>query len=280
MGLFLKENEFKIGYKKRPNDEYKALISQLDEKTKNKMELQRTLLLAACILFVFAFVMVLALTGVGVDKSKSASGNVFVDKESVSIECFGDSLTEGYIVKEDGSAGIAEQTYPKELQTKLTELLHSDGNNYKFQELIVRNYGQSGSILQSLTYTRLSGTADIVVILYTANNFLTGADYEGTLEANIDAVKNSGSQVFLVNYPICASSENVDKFMQANNYISSTAKLYELDLIDLNAYFSDLSDYTEEELFCRDKTHLTELGYQLMGDYIAECIHQYYYEMY
>ena len=276
-------SNFNTGYKKRPFDSYKSLLNQLDEETKQKLDRQRTIGMTIIVAFVVLLIVILAVTGIGVDKTQSVSGNLFADKEHVLIECFGDSLTEGFqVMEEDGElrTGIGEVTYPKELEQKLTELFASDGNKYTFTDLTVKNYGQSGSVLQASSCARLSGSADIVLILYTANNFLSGEDYVGTLEANIETIGKQGGFVFLLNYPVVEGSPEEDKITQANNYIANTASAYSIPLIDLRSCFSSVSDYAQEELFGADQVHLTDLGYKLMGDYIAQFLHDYYYAMF
>jgi len=277
MGMLFKNNDFKTDYKKRPFDGYKATVDKLDEETKKKLDRQRTIGMALIVAAVVLFVFVLYITGIGVDKTRSVSGNVFVDKEDVLIECFGDSLTEGYM---GGSASsIAETTYPQELEKQLPGLFSGDQREYKFRTLSVKNYGQAGSVLQDSTCSRLSGDADIVVTQYTANNFLTGADYEGTLEANIETIQKQGSQVFLLNYPISPDSEMEDKIAQANHYIESASKSMNVPLIDLEGYFNSFSAEELTEYFAEDGLHLTEQGYIRMGDQIADFIHTYYFEM-
>lgn len=273
------KNDFKTGYKKRPFDGYKSVIDKLDEETKQKLDRQRTIGMVCTVAFVFILVVILAVTGIGIDKSKSVSGNLFGDKEHVLIECFGDSLTEGITVSGDLS-DTAETTYPMELEKKLPQLLSQDGKQYKFKTLEVKNYGQAGSILQNTSCSRLSGTADIVLVLYTINNFVSGADYVDTLETNAAAMIKQGSRVFLLNYPIAADSREKDKLEQANNYIASAAKTMDLELIDLKSYFDTLQQEENGELFGSDRLHLTEDGYILMGDYVAEAVHDYYYETY
>jgi len=277
MNLF--KNDFKTGYKKRPFDGYKSVIDKLDEETKQKLDRQRTIGMVCTVAFVFILVVILAVTGIGIDKSKSVSGNLFGDKEHVLIECFGDSLTEGITTSGEFSE-TAGTTYPMELEKKLPELLSQDGKTYKFKSLEVKNYGQGGSVLQKTSCSRLSGTADIVLVLYTINNFASGADYVDTLETNADTMIKQGSRVFFLNYPIASDSREKDKLEQANNYIASAAKTMELQLIDLKSYFDTLQQEGKEELFSSDRLHLTEEGYILMGDYVAEAVHDYYYETY
>lgn len=277
------KKDFNLGYKKRPFDGYKNIVDKLDEETKRKFDRQRTMGMLIVAVFVTILVVILAVTGIGIDKNKSVSGNVFTDKESVLIECFGDSITEGYTVTADetGNHGtIAGMTYPKELELKLPLLLEQDDHTYKCKSIDVKNYGQSGSILQKTSSTRLSGSADIVIILYTSNNFLMGVEYEGTLEENIYNIRKQGAQVFLLTYPVKPDSELEDKRMQANHYLTSTAEALDAPLIDVNQYFGAMTEYSQDELYSLDDVHLTDLGYTLMGDYVAEQIHQYYYNQY
>lgn len=279
MAGFLKSNGKEKNRRKSHYDEYRAAVSQLDEKTKNKLELQRTLGMAAIVLIAIGLFCILVFTGIGVDKTKSRSGNYFVDLEKVRIECFGDSITEGYTSLSNGKSGIGEITYPNELEKILLELFRNDGRQYRCNSLEIKNYGQSGSILVENSSSRLSGTANIVLMMYTANNFIEGIEYEGALDTNINSILSKGSTLFLLNYPIPEGSKYSEKLEQANNYIASTASQRNIQFIDLCSYFSSVTEYSQDELFCADGIHPTELGYKIMGDYIAEVIHSYYYEM-
>ena len=273
------KNDFKTGYKKRPFDSYKSIVDKLDEETKQKLDRQRTIGIVCIVVFVFLLVVIQAVTGIGIDKTRSVSGNVFGDKEHVLIECFGDSLTEGIVVSDDHS-DIAETTYPEELEIKLQQLFSEDEKQYKFQSLEVKNYGQAGSILQKTSSSRLSGSADIVLMLYTANNFLSGAEYVDSLETNAAAMIKQGARVFLLNYPIPPDSPEKDKLEQANNYIASAASSMDLQLIDLKTFFDGIMLNGRVNPFSADGIHLTQEGYILMGDYVAVAIHDYYYETY
>lgn len=276
MGLFSNNNNYNTNYRKRPFDSYKSMVEKLDEETKQRLDRQRQKGMIIIVIFVFLLVIILAVTGIGIDKNRSASGNVFADKENVLIECFGDSLTEGFTVFENGGSGIVETSYPQELERELAALFAGDGNQYKFRNLEVKNYGQSGSSLLEDSYKRLSGKADIVIIQYLANNFLNHEDYSGYLENNAETIAQMGSKVFLLNYPYQEGVPMKDKLEQANNYIASAADAMSASLIDIHQYFAGQEEYSPEELFCEDQLHLTETGYKLMGDYIAQEIHLYY----
>lgn len=279
MGLFNNNNNFNTSYKKRPFDSYKSAVDKLDEETKQKLDKQRQKGMIIIVIFVFLLVIILAVTGIGIDKTKSVSGNIFADKENVLIECFGDSYTEGFTRPETGGSEIVENTYPKEMKEKLPVLFKEDDRTWKFKNLEVKNYGQSGSILQKNSSSRLSGKADIVVMQYIANNFIDGEDYEGILEENTAAIRQMGSMVFILNYPYAKGTAYEEKLEQANNLIATASKDLSAPLIDVHAYFGSLKGYSPEELFCSDKMHLTPKGYELMGDYVSQEIHDYYYNL-
>ena len=202
-----------------------------------------------------------------------------MEKEKVLIECFGDSVTEGFMsdAPEDSYAQIS---YPQEMKTQLLKLFSEDGRQYKFTELDVKNYGQAGSILYEDSTSRLSGNADIVLMLYVVNNFIFGEEYEGLLEKNIETITGSGSKLFLLNYPVALDSSYKEKAEQANNLISHAAQSLSVTLIDANRYFAEQDEYSEDELFGSDGIHLTQEGYILLGDFAAQQIHDYYYQNY
>ena len=281
MGKLSGNNKFNTSYKKRPFDSYKSIVDKLDEETKKKLDRQRTLGMLVIVMIVLGLIIVLAVTGIGVDKSRSVMGNVFADKEKVLIECFGDSITEGWTLKK-GYSVYAETTYPQEMQSELLRLFSEDGRKYKFTTLEVKNYGMSTTVLSSDSASRLSGNADIVVMLYIVNNFSEGTEYEGMIESNIEMIRNSGSQVFLMNYPCTTSGRILEGYAeQANNTIAYAADKLSVKLFDANAYFKELeTQYSEDDLFIYDGLHLTDLGYKLLGDFAAQQIHDYYFENY
>lgn len=283
LSLLFKKNDFNTSYKKRPFDSYKSIVDKLDEETKRKLDKQRTTGMVCVVIFVFLLIVILAVTGIGIDKNRSGSGNVFADKENVLIECFGDSITEGYTIVNDEEgehSAVSEITYPQAMGASLMKLLDEDDKTWKCKHLDVKNYGISGSVLQKESSSRLSGNADIVLILYSANNFMFNEEYVGTLEANIGAIQQKGAQVFLLNYPTQEGSEYQTVHDQANNYIANTAKDLDIRLLDAAAYINELDQTSQEPVFCSDGVHLTAYGYEKMGDFVAEQLHQYYYDLY
>ena len=274
-------NKFNLNYKKRPFDSYKSIVDKLDEETKNKLDRQRTMGMFAIVIGAALLILILAVTGIAVDKTRSVTGNVFVDKENVLIECFGDSITEGWTLNDEEVSYYSEPAYPEEMKTELLRLFDEDERKYNFKTLEVKNYGQTAACLYADSASRLSGNADIVLMLYIANNFIDRVDYEGVLESNIDLINNAGSKLFLLNYPYTDDCENKDKIEQANNLILNTAEKLSVTFIDVNSYFNGLmQEYSQQELYCSDGLHLTDLGYKLLGDFAARQVYDYYLENY
>ncbi|MBR2696621.1 MAG: hypothetical protein IKE48_03870 [Parasporobacterium sp.] len=251
MGNFFKNNEFKTDYKKRPNDEYKALYEKLDDETKKKFDRRRTWILTGVLAAVFVFIIILAVTGIGTNKAASA-GTILDGTETAEINCLGDSVT----------AGTDGLTYPEVLKNQLEAELKT--------EFIVRNYGEEG-LARNTSYKQMSETADIVILQYLYENFKEGEDPEGVLEANIDGLTNQGCLVYLINYPSASFAQESSAVKQANQFISKASKEKSILLLDASAYFQGLMDqgYTEEELFLDDGVHLTESGYEQLGKFIA-----------
>ena len=109
---------------------------------------------------------------------------------------------------------------------------------------------------------------------------MESSEYGGLIEENYETIRQMGSKVFILNYPYAQGTAAQDKLEQANNHIAAVAKDLSASLIDVHAYFESLEDYSTDELFCSDMLHLTQKGYELMGDYVAREIHQYYFDLY
>lgn len=265
MADFFKNKNFNTSYKRRPRDEYKAMIDKLPEETKRKLDRQRTLIMTAVVVFVVGLILVLAATGIGVDKDGTITGNMFEGRDELTIACFGDSITEGYVLNDDGSSYICETAYPDSMKEEISK-------NYELT-LNVENYGISGDVGENTSYRRVDEEADVCVVLYMVNNFIDGLEYEGILEANVSGLKKQGAVVFLVNYPVCEGSEYEELVEEANDYIEDVSASEEVTMIDAADYFQNRissGTYTAEELFCSDGLHLTEEGYSLLGKIVAE----------
>lgn len=263
MADFFKNKNFDVNYKKRPHDEYKSLLEKLPEETKRKLDWQRNIILLIVLLCVIGLVVVLAATGVGVDKT--ITGSIFDGSSEISIACFGDSLTEGYVTDENGDSYICEETYPEVMKTEIAKTYDT--------ALTVTNYGISGDVAANTSYKRVDSDADVAVVLYMANNFINGEEYEGILEANVSGLENQGSIVFLVNYPICEGSEYEEALEDANDYIEQVSESEGVTMLDAADYFEthiNNGTYSQDELFCSDGLHLTETGYALLGTFVAE----------
>ena len=254
MGTFFKRNDFRTDYKKRPNDEYKALYEKLDEETKQKFARRRTWILTGVIALVFILIIVLAVTGKGTGKARSA-GMILGGSESITINCLGDSITKG-------TAG--QVTYPGVLKEELSKVVNAD--------ITVNNYGDEEGLAGNTTYKKMNEACDIAILLYTFENYHTGSDPEGILEANVDGLSHQGTLVYLVSYPYAEDAGEKNAVTAANQYIAKVAKDKNILLLDADAYFKGVinSGQKEEDLFEEDGIHLTEKGYELLGTFIAE----------
>ena len=246
MGTFFKSNDFKTDYKKRPHDEYKALLEKLDDETKRKFALQRALILAGVILLVVAGIIVLAVTGIGTNKTESA-GNILGGTDKAKISFLSDA-TPGVIPS---------------LAKELNQALQTEAE--------VSGLTESSGKASNTSYKQLETTPDIVILQLLLSNCETGEDPEGILEANIDGLTQQGCLVYLVNYPSASFAENSVAVKLANQYIAKASKEKSILLLDAADYFKGLleQNYTEEDLFSEDGVHLTETGSRELGTFIA-----------
>ena len=247
MGTFFKSNDFRTDYRKRPHDEYKALLEKLDDETKRKFALQRALILAGVILLVVAGIIVLAVTGIGTNKTESAA-NILGGSEKVQVSCLGDAIS-----------SETAQAFEKDLNGKLET------------EVSVSGEAASGEKAVNTSYKKIAEGADIVILQYLFENCKAGEDPEGILEANIDGLTQQGCLIYLVNYPYAADAEDAAAAKQANQYIAKASKEKSILLLDAASYFQDLlgQGYAKEELFLEDGIHLTAAGQEELGTFIA-----------
>ena len=163
MGTFFKNNDFKTDYKRRPHDEYKALLEKLDEETKRKFALQRALILAGVILLVVAGIIVLAVTGIGTNKTESA-GNILGGTDTAKISFLSDA-----------TPGVNPS-----LAKELNQVLQTEAK--------VSGFTESSGKASNTSYKQLKNTPNIVILQLLFSNCVAGEDPEGILEANIDGL--------------------------------------------------------------------------------------------
>lgn len=263
MSKIFKNNNFDTSYKKRPNDEYKNMIDKLPEEYKQKLDRQRNVILSIVVVFVIGLIVILAFTGLGVDDT--ISGQIFVGASERSLSFFGDSFTEGYVVEEGEDDYICEYTYADAAADEILK-------EYPDVELDITNDGITGDVAEDNSYTRVDENTEIVIMLYGLNNFLEGEDYEGVLEANITGLETNGSIVFLVTYPVYEGGEYEDEVTACNEYIEEVSESEDVVLLDAASQFNTLisdGQYTQDELFSSDHLHLSETGYQELGEYVG-----------
>ena len=177
------------------------------------------------------------------------------------IECLGDSITEGWVTDISGFGWKGHTTYPDTLSEELSRA---------GIDAVVKNYGNSGSLITEDSYLRLSGTADMVILLYGLNNYFVDRDPEGLLEINIDEILAQGSKLYLLNYPQYLGSEYEYWVDAANSYIAEAAEEKQIELLDAREHFENLDAY--DELFGSDRVHLSAEGYRELGKFTADCI--------
>ena len=246
-------------------------------------------------------------------EKETASGNVlpsgnpkemkelFESKQKIVIDCLGDSITWGmysspeliediesgevYSGLDDGgqlfddydiyisSAYQSDPAYPELLERKLNSFLAEDGFSNTVETV---NDGICGDWITKETWERMSCDPDIVLFLMGGNNFYFHYPVTGMYEANLDALKENGKIIYLMNYPLYPEGSHLNAFRKANELAESMSKEYQLPLIDLysmmNGAVAD-GGYQWEELFSPDRIHLSEKGYELIGNYIAENIY-------
>lgn len=227
----------------------------------------KTIIITACIIAVIAIVAVIFI----VVANKKEKPNIFDEKEIVKIECLGDSITYS-------SNGITYDqckiTYPGKLGEKLLNLFNNDSKTYKVKQIDVDNLGIPGDFVMPDRYLRLSGNADIVIMLYGINNVFQNQPYKGVIESNIEEIKKSGAKLYLLLYPLCPDGRYYDQAKKINDYILKVAKETKTELFDANEELSKLKN--EKEYFEKDGIHFTPEGYELFAEIIAKRIYNDY----
>ena len=224
---------------------------------------------------------------------------LFATKSEIVIDCFGDSITWGQFSSKELEKKIADgeivpslddggqlfedygiyissvyqsdPTYPEKLEEELNTSLSASGFSSRVRCV---NDGISGDWLTKESYRRITCDPDIVVILYCGNNFYFDQQYKGTLEANVDALREKGCIIYFATYPLYPDRIHTEDFGNANAYLRKVAEKKNVPLIDTYELFEEAASgqYDRDDLFSTDKIHLSELGYALLGQYIAQGI--------
>jgi len=259
------------------------------------MKYKRKIIIAA----VFAAVIIFMCSFLTACQNKPQELNLEGKKE-IEVYCFGDSITWGmYRTKEleekiangeiitstdDGgqlfedlnmyvsSVYKCNPTYPMVLEKELNQKLQEAG-----KEITVKTIedGICGDWITKDSYKRIVGNPDIVIILYSGNNFHFDQPYEGMLEANIKALQEKGCYIYLADYGLYPGAKITKYFEDANKYIKKVSKEMNIPLIDTNAYFKsevEQGNYSIDDLFSIDHIHLSKKGYELLGKLAAEKI--------
>ncbi len=238
-------------------------------------------------------------------KNREKIQKLFQNKQLITIDCLGDSITWGmystpeleeaidngeiYTGYDDGgqlfedfniyvsSAYQSEPSYPEVLEQELNRRLAENG---KTNIVTTVNDGICGDWIMPQTWQRMTCDPDIVVFLMSGNNFYMNVPLNGTFEANIEALTGRGKIVYLANYPLYPGGPLMQYFQAANELIAEMAEKYDLPLIDLYSMVKDRvveanadGTYTWNELYSPDKTHLSVKGYELIGMLITDALY-------
>jgi len=226
---------------------------------------------------------------------------LFQEKQNITIDCLGDSITWGmystpeleaaiesgeiYTGLDDGGqlfedfdiyvSGVhqSDPSYPEVLERELNLRLNEDGKN---SHVTVVNDGICGDWITPVTYQRMTCDPDIVVFLMSGNNFYLNIPLGESFEANIRALKEQGKIIYLVNYPLYPDGALTQYFKSANDLIAKMSEQFDLPVIDLytmvNGEVKEKA-YTWDELYSPDQTHLSVKGYELIGTMVADFIY-------
>ena len=234
---------------------------------------------------------------------ETALQELFAGKKEVLIDCLGDSITwgmfsspeleqkiaSGEIVTGRGDGGQenlgiyvsgafqSKPTYPEAMEAELNRRLEERGTETAVKTV---NDGLSGDWITETTYTRMTCDPDLVILLMGGNNYYFGYPIEGMFEANLRHFQKAEIPVFLVNYPLYPGEFSEIAFHNANEWNAKISKEWNLPLIAAYSYFESLvfegegeapeGKYRREELFSPDHIHLSEKGYELLGNFVAD----------
>lgn len=242
--------------------------------------------------------------------NQKALQELFASKKDITIDCLGDSITWGMFATDELADGVtsgeietslddggqlfedwgiyisgvfqSDPTYSEQIERELNRHLSEEGLSTTVTAV---NDGICGDWITEESYKRMSVSDPDVVLLYLGgNNYYFDIPIDGMFEPNIEALRERGAIIYLANYPIYPNARLSKAFQQANAYIAKIARQEKLDLIDLEKMMKEVAEgdgipgiaeageYTWKDLFSPDHIHLSEKGYELVGNYITETL--------
>ena len=246
----------------------------------------------------------------GKQNNRKAMQELLASKEDITIDCLGDSITWGmfatdelYDAVESGEietslddggqlfedygiyiSGVfqSDPTYPELIESGLNRHLQEAGFS---NTVTVVNDGICGDWITEDSYKRMSvSNPDVVILFLGGNDYYFDYPLEGTFETNIEALREAGAILYLANYPLYPNAKKGEYFKDANDYMAKIAKQENVELIDLEAMareivegegvpgIAEAGEYTWKDLFSPDHIHLSEKGYELVGNYITDTL--------
>jgi lysophospholipase L1-like esterase len=206
------------------------------------------------------------------EKSKYETINLMREKKSVTIVCFGDSLTAG--AKAGGKGEVTTQyPYPTVLKNELSE-------KYKYKEITIINNGHPGYRAdQSLTLFNdevVSLKPNLVIIMMGSNEILQNSPTDilkSSLDKMIKKSLENNIECMIMTIPPMAK-DNKEKIDLVNNIIKNLAIDNSIKLIDVNKGIEDIVIDKKENLntMLPDGVHFSDDKYKYIANIVFEQI--------
>ncbi len=186
------------------------------------------------------------------------------------IVALGSSSTQG------AGASSPKMCYPAQLEAELNPRFSPD----KHFEVV--NLGVGGEMaddmLARLDRDVLSKKPDLVVWQTGVNDALTSRsidEFRMELAQGIDAIRNSGADVILLDLQYYPRSERVEGYKNYLHTMWSVAQEKSVPVLKRHAFMKHLLDsrqFTASQLLAPDLFHLNDLSYRCLGNLVADAI--------
>ena len=196
-----------------------------------------------------------------------------MDKQTIKIVCFGDSLTYGYGVLEKDIFSYQLSENLKKIYPKIPfEVINSGINGQTTREALAR---LQGSVLQR--------KPQIVLILFGSNdsalqegNYRTPIEYEQNMVQIIQQILSLSTHPILLTPPSMVDTDfypytTNTRLQVYGDIIKKLSATYHLPCIDFFAILQSITDTVAyEACFQYDGVHLSKKGYALLYPYLQD----------
>lgn len=186
------------------------------------------------------------------------------------IVALGSSSTQG------AGASSPKMCYPAQLEAELNRRFHPD------KHFEVANLGvggeMAGDMLARLDRDVLPLKPDLVLWQTGVNDALTGRpidEFRTELVQGIDAIRNAGADVILLDLQYYPRSERVEGYKNYLHTMWSVAQEKSVPVLKRHAFMKHLVDsrqFTASQLLAPDLFHLNDLSYRCLGNLVADAI--------